>query len=67
MDGCFLHLDNTALRDAVIDIGHIKTWLSETMVYLVCSMHFNLTALWQYESCSSCAVLGHKSIQNILP
>jgi len=56
MDGCFLHLDNTASTDAILNTGHIRTWLSETMVYLVCNMHINLTALWECES-----------IKNILP
>jgi hypothetical protein len=67
MDGCFLHLDNTASTVTILNDGHIRTRLSETIVYLVCNTHFNLTRLWECESCSSCAVLGHESIQNILP
>jgi len=39
MDGCFWHLDNTASLDCILNIGHIRTWLSETMVYLVSVTH----------------------------
>jgi hypothetical protein len=67
MDGCHLHLDNTASTDAILNVGNIRMWLSEIMVCLVCNKHFNLTAPWECESCSSCPVLGHESIQNILP